>query len=304
MNLQALSGDVIAWFRNTDFKGETRHYLRREKINQNPFIRVEASASGYEKRWSELPQSMLVPGNETVFSIFLKNEKPEPGEKMYGPFIVTPGAWHSTGLTLKKGQSFRVKASGIIQYKDPPNTQNTPDGGGYWGWWQLKGKIGEQLIGLGSKGSGTANADGTIELGAPATVKMGHAEEKALEGNYTVYIYSKYAVEDKSGNKSSSKPTASQPEKAKKDLEFIKLLQTGKKVPDLGPKEIAAEAKRIATDYSIPVDWNLCTINIERFHSYYYDRMGQPTESEQKGYYGCLEFISYALEYKINKNQF
>lgn len=114
-----------------------------------------------------------------------------PGEKAYGPFSVSPGVWVPAGIQITKGQQVRVEATGKWRYKEPPHTEVSPDGGGYWGWWVLKVKIGEELQNVGSKGSAVARDSGSLFLGAPATAKMGHAEEKALEGSFTVRVFVK-----------------------------------------------------------------------------------------------------------------
>ena len=114
-----------------------------------------------------------------------------PGDyKQYGPYQVPPGKWVPT-TTVKEGQNIVVSATGYFRYKDYPYTEFGP-GGNYWGWHSLKAKVGEQIVTVGSSGSFTAAADGTLELGAPHREKMGEGEEAALDPNYkfcaTVYL--------------------------------------------------------------------------------------------------------------------
>lgn len=301
VTLKTNTGKVIDFGVLTNARGEAPFSIRTADLADVTGLKVTANAAEYQERWSDVPISMTT-SDLGMYTIFLKKKEAqkEAGEKMYGPFTIPPGTWVSTGLSLKKGQSFRVEASGIIQYKDPPNTQNTPDGGGYWGWWQLKGMIRDQLIFLGSKGGGTANQDGMILLGAPATTKMGHAEEKALEGHYTVYVFSKYAVEDKAASASRNENL----DNAKKDLEFIQMLQAKGKIPNRSPVEIGQEVRRIIMVYNLPVDYDICAKEIRVFHEYFYNRMGEPTEAERVRYDFCLESMANSLKKKIGTNNF
>ncbi|HVT43612.1 MAG TPA: hypothetical protein VMT00_04405 [Thermoanaerobaculia bacterium] len=124
----------------------------------------------------------------TTYEVWRQKAR-RPTEERYGPYSVGVGQWSDTGLRIRKDQRVRVEASGTWRYKDPPNIEFGPDGGGYWRWFVLKGKVGDHLFDLGSSGSGIANQDGVLQLGAPATVNMGHGDEKGLDGRFLVYVF-------------------------------------------------------------------------------------------------------------------
>jgi len=89
--------------------------------------------------------------------------------RQHGPFFVPWGAWLPTGIAIRKGDSFRVRATGAYVSTNQSSDVKTcgPGGCGPWKWFGLKAKIGTQLTDVGSSGGGTAAADGVIELGSP-----------------------------------------------------------------------------------------------------------------------------------------
>lgn len=95
--------------------------------------------------------------------------KPQIETRKYGPFAVPWGSWFSTGVAVKKGESFRTKATGAYRSVNQNTDVKTcgPDGCGHWRWFVLKAKIASQMMDVGSDGGGTANQDGVIELGSP-----------------------------------------------------------------------------------------------------------------------------------------
>ena len=303
VTLKTSTGKVVDFGVYTNVQGEAEFIVNTDELT-NAYLKAVATAADYQEKWSDVPNSMLTTPDKSIYSIYLKKKEglKEPGEKTYGPYTVTPGAWLPTGLSLKKGQYFRVEASGIIQYKDPPNTQNTPDGGGYWGWWQLKGKIGEQLIGLGSRGGGTASNDGIIELGAPATVKMGHPEEKALEGHYTVYIFSKYAVENKS-------PLVNPlvKEKLASHLEFLERIKLFKKATfeNRTIDEIISEIRSIIAEYSLDkikgFDFTECIKHIRKVLTLVSYANSVPSKEDMDEYYQCIDSLISEMKEQANR---
>jgi hypothetical protein len=102
-------------------------------------------------------------------------------------FTVTAGQWHPTGLQLKKGQGFDVKATGKLIGSD--GFEVGPDGGGYWRWWILHGKIGDKIFPIGSGGYERAPEDGQLELGIPRVGGKHVPEDANFNGAYIVKIY-------------------------------------------------------------------------------------------------------------------
>ncbi|HYC40578.1 MAG TPA: carboxypeptidase-like regulatory domain-containing protein [Chitinophagaceae bacterium] len=301
--LKAGSGKVIGFGKYPNPQGEVEYMLDAAEI-ANTTLKVSAVAPYYQERTSDVPISMVTSSDFGMYTLFLKKKEgvKEPGEKKFGPYTVVPGSWLPTGLFLKKGQYFRVEASGIIQYKDPPNTQNTPDGGGYWGWWQLKGKIGEQIMPLGSKGGGVAGADGLIELGAPATYRMGHAEEKALEGHYTVYVFSKHAVENKSPLVN---PAAK--DKLAKHVEFLERLKSFNKAAfeQRTVDEIIGEIKFIISEYQLQkikgFDFTECSNHIRKVLSLVLYTNTVPSKEDMDMYHQCIESLDSSIKDQANR---
>ena len=110
------------------------------------------------------------------------------GKGSYGPFQVPWGSWLSTGVALKKGDRFSVSAKGAYVNPETNKADVGPNGGGYWGWWVLKAKIGAQMINVGASGGGVADQDGILELGAPRGNTFVPEEAKAHVGSLTAEV--------------------------------------------------------------------------------------------------------------------
>jgi hypothetical protein len=108
-------------------------------------------------------------------------------EIKHGPFSATPQGWKSTGLRLRKGQSFRLEASGKLTGQNKENL-GPFDGVGNWRWRILSGKLGNKAQEFGGNGWKTAWEDGVLELGVPQVVQD-FRETGYYSGAFTVYIY-------------------------------------------------------------------------------------------------------------------
>lgn len=95
--------------------------------------------------------------------------QPQTVRKKYGPFAVPWGSWFSTGINIKKGESFSTKATGAYKSVNQNTDVKTcgPDGCGYWRFFVMKAKVGSKMRDVGSSGGWTAEDEGVIELGAP-----------------------------------------------------------------------------------------------------------------------------------------
>ena len=115
----------------------------------------------------------------------------QTGVKKYGPFQVPWGSWYPTGVQIRKGQSFTVKATGAFKSVNQNTDVKTcgPDGCGPWGWFVLKAKIGPQMMDVGSSRGGTANQDGTIELGSPRTWNFAKEDANNCTGTISVEVF-------------------------------------------------------------------------------------------------------------------
>ncbi len=111
--------------------------------------------------------------------------------KKYGPFAVPWGSWFSTGVQIKKGESFSVKATGAYRSVNQNTDVKTcgPGGCGPWGWFVLKAKIGSQMMDVKSSGGGTANQDGAIELGSPRGGTFAKEDAGNCTGSLSVEIW-------------------------------------------------------------------------------------------------------------------
>ena len=97
----------------------------------------------------------------------------------------------STGVSVKKGESFTVKATGAYQSVNQNTDVKTcgPDGCGYWRWFVLKAKIGNQKRDVGSSGGWTADQDGIIELGSPRGGEFVKEDAGNCTGSLSVEIW-------------------------------------------------------------------------------------------------------------------
>lgn len=185
------SGTAVSSAGVTNMSGESNITIPVNQINNS--LRVTASATGYEERWSDIPAGRMQPVRETmVYPVYLIKKTTDVTSdeiKKYGPFTIIPGKWTSTGLRLKKGKGVSVTASGTWKYTEGTMAEFGPGGGGYWRWWVLKAKVGDEMFDVGRDGMAIFSGGGNLELGAPATNKMGNPEEKTLSGAYIAYIF-------------------------------------------------------------------------------------------------------------------
>jgi len=112
-------------------------------------------------------------------------------QKKYGPFAVSWGSWLSTGINIKKGESFTVKATGAYRSVNQNTDVKTcgPDGCGYWRWFVLKAKVGAQKKDVGSSGGWTADQDGIIELGSPRGGEFVKEDAGNCTGSLSVEVW-------------------------------------------------------------------------------------------------------------------
>ncbi|TQF02385.1 hypothetical protein E6W39_08995 [Kitasatospora acidiphila] len=118
---------------------------------------------------------------------------PVPAGAQAQTFDVKPGSWLSTGIQLKKGQSFAVTATGMLNY---PNSNQPwgPDGYYQLGFfaYNLKGRFGagnNTLFDIGVGGSFTAPIDGKLELGITHTYENIEANDSNIQGMFVVNVY-------------------------------------------------------------------------------------------------------------------
>lgn len=312
VSLQVLSGEGSYPSKSTDVKGIAKFTLSGAAINSST-IRVKAKAkeTKYTQGWSDItPDFFSAVANETekYFTIYLKNTAADkiPDEKKYGPYTVTPGKWTSTGLSFKKGQQMRVEASGTWKYKEGLKTEFGPGGGGYWGWFVLKAKFNEQMFDVGTKGGGSAPEDAELELGAPATVRMGHGDEAGLEGAYIVYVFARGVTEKKSNLKDPA--VAARLEKAEQHERFLERLIKKGNISTLSAKEVTDQIKSIVYEFDLktikedrlnPMQECLDLIGKEYF--YLHSKGEQPSQQERDQAYHCLDKILDALQEVIGK---
>jgi hypothetical protein len=181
----------------TSIRGEAAADVLRSDLDNAPF-KVKASKKDYEKSESDITSDFLHLGNDPVFfTVYLKAKKVKD-EKQYGAFYVPSGEWVPTGITFKKGDYFRIEATGYFTAKDGQHIG--PEGGGFWMWWTLAGEIGTQRISLGRSGGGEVTQGGALKLGTPrglGSKEFVKEDVENLQGKLTVYVYSKGGVAEK-----------------------------------------------------------------------------------------------------------
>jgi hypothetical protein len=285
-------------------KGE-KTFKFKTAVNDNGTLRAMASASGYEPRWSDITPDFLQSSfEEKYFTIFLKKKKgiAQAEEKKFGPFPAGLTNWMSTGVHLKKGGSFRVQASGRITYNEEGTNatkEMSPAGHGYWTWFVLKAKIGTRLMDVGTEGGGYADEEGTIELGAPRTGTFYPEDAKGKSGTWTVYIFSKDAEQ-----LTVATAPAEKINKSKEQLGFLKEVLGGDKIPNKTPEQVGTEVKAIVTDNNLQdvkknYNFDEGIKNIQQYHEYFYNRVGQPSSNEIKKYQSFLSSMINELQVKI-----
>lgn len=135
--------------------------------------RVEEEEKSEEKPEEEVPEDVVK---------FTKEER---------IFSVRPGQWLSTGIQLKKGQSFDITATGTIKADASWMNREWGPGGFYWlGFmaYTLKGMVGGKLIDIGGGSGGTAPEDGVLQLGITRTYEKINAEDSRFQGSFKVTV--------------------------------------------------------------------------------------------------------------------
>lgn len=232
----------------TNAKGDVSSPVSITELDKAPF-RVKAKAKGYDENWSDMTADFLQGKNDPVyFTINLKQSK-APGsskEKKYGPFFVPSSRWVSTGITFKKGDRFRVEASGAFTTKD--GSKIGPEGGGYWTWWTLAGQIGKQRMYVSRGGGGTATENDVLELGTPrglGSKEFIKEDIENLSGKLTVYVFSTKGVWNQRKNFTH--------QEVDDDLTMLKKIRD--KDPNIflkrGRDEIKSELERILYKYDL-----------------------------------------------------
>jgi hypothetical protein len=245
VSVKTLSSGKLIFSGLTGASGEKTFKIKTQTNDNNTF-RVMAHATGYEDRWSDItPDFMQSAFEQKYYTIFLKKKQgpSEAEEKKYGPFSVGMSEWVSTGLSIKKGSSFRVELTGKITYVEAGTNETreiNPDGHGHWSWWALQARIGTQTIIVGTKGGGYASQDGVIELGAPRTSTIYPEDAKDKSGTWSVYIYARDAIQS-----ATAEAPAEKIKQAKEKLGFLKTVFEGDKIPNKDPEQIAQEVKAV-----------------------------------------------------------
>ena len=101
------------------------------------------------------------------------------------------GSWFPTGVQIRKGESFSVKATGAYRAVNPNTDVKTcgPDGCGPWRFFVLKAKIGNQARDVGSSGGFMADQDGVIEPGSPRGGQFVREDAGNCTGSLSVEIW-------------------------------------------------------------------------------------------------------------------
>ena len=311
------SGQEISSKVRTDAQGKATLFVEEKDLKSSQ-LRLVASADDYEVKWSDIPEQLQT--NERLFTVYLKKKKISYTEKKYGPYTVTLDGWKSTGLSIDKGGSLRVEASGtIIGTEDGKSFEMKPDGTGAWKWFVLKVKIGEKMMDVGSNRGTTSEEGGMLELGVPRVARFFEGDAKDKTGSWTVYVYSKDAsfkaeAEPKTNSTSigataqigSNTPSTSKNlEDAKKSLEFLKILQGGGFVTNRSIDEIVAQVRSIVSKYDIN--------NVKRYYdfeeglktiSYYQTSFGNVMPKTKSEYDSFLNSMVSELQIIIEKGQF
>ena len=170
-----------------------------KKWLQEEFDRVYGTSKEGDRKGLEiLKQMKMFEWDEGAISTALTDTKrelanlncysvltPKTGaQKQNGPYTITPDGWQSTGIKLKRDETFSVKASGRIGEGEGIG----PDGGGHWGWFVLAAKVGDRIMHVGSDGWDTADQDGELQLGIPRVGEF-IDEDRKMSGSFTVYVY-------------------------------------------------------------------------------------------------------------------
>lgn len=261
--------------------------------NRESSLRVIASAAGYQEKWSDVTAELLQQG-ERLFTIYLEKKKPAASndEVKYGPFNVGLGAWVATGVRIAKGGSYRVTVTGKITYTDAYKVvqEMSADGHGYWNFFVLKGKLGNEIVNIGSSGGGYAKEDGMLELGAPR-VNVFYPEDGAgTSGQWSVTVYARKAT--LTGNSGSGGAA-----KAQEHLDFLRKLRSGQVLGQRDNEEITQELKFIINEYQLNGIKNQYNLEDEFANvRLYYSSFGNPMPSVKSRHEGFLDALIKAIE--------
>jgi hypothetical protein len=283
--------------------GEFEFIINKPALNTS--LRVIASATDYEEKWSDVTSDLLQ-SNERLFTVYLNRKKAvvSANEIKYGPYHVDLTGWVPTGLRLKKGAGIRVETSGKITYVEnhSKTVEMTPDGHGYWNFFVLRAKIGKDIMSVGSSGNAYAKEDGMLELGAPRVSGFFPQDAAGKSGSWAVYVYAKDATEEKTNT--SKQPLENKIDKEKKDLGFLKAILQGEQIPNKSPEQIAQEVRTViltnnlrAVDTETGREWLAQHVKI------YYENFNQPSLSvDQMGWYKYyLRNLVTELQTRIDK---
>lgn len=323
--IKLYNGTEVSEKEQTNLKGEAELEIN-EGAPTNGQFRLVASATNYEEKWNDIPNSYLTDGGEKKhLQIFLKIKQAYPGKEVtYGPFPANLKGWTSTGLKFKRGGTFRVEVDKVSKLTVPDeNDKNktvelSPAGNGHWGWWALKAKIGIDMQDIVNAG-GYVDKDGILELGVPRLWTFYPQDAVGSSGNWMVYVTTSDA-EQISGDipttetgpvkndnpTNTTQPSNEKTEKAKKDLEFLKKIAKGE-LPNNGSIEtvmlgityVMSEYKLFFSPLSASND---CISTIKVYLSYPWTRVDTPSAKDKYEFNGCINPLIADLEYKINNN--
>ena len=269
-------------------------------------FRLIAGANDYEDKWSDMSPEMFKStdqGNRTIDIYLTPKKTANRADKKYGPFPVTLNGWTSTGLKFKRGGTFRTEVTGKMTSLDDKGQpqEMSPDGWGHWKWFALKGQIGKSQKDLGSIGDGYADEDGTLELGAPRVWHFFPDDAKGSSGKWDVYVYTRDAVEEFSGPADTNPLPENNNSEGKAHLAFLKELLKGQQMGSTSPADLAEGVRSIVIIHKLQnvqkyYNFETGLMNIKRYHEYFSNRMGSPTETEIKQYQSFLSSIISELE--------
>ncbi len=109
-----------------------------------------------------------------------------------GPFEITAGQWHKTGVMLEKGQSFQVEALGLVHSTN--DAKNEWGAGGYYhlGFraFSAKAKVGTEFFEVGSDGmlATQTKEGGEVLLGLSYTYDPKPEEANSVAGSFSMKV--------------------------------------------------------------------------------------------------------------------
>jgi hypothetical protein len=117
-------------------------------------------------------------------------------------YVVNPGAWTHTGIQMQKGRSASITGTGTLYHtKEGPKSAWGP--GGYYliGFqnYDLKAKVGKQIVDIGASGSIFANDPGELLVGAGRAYDPNPADAGTISGHFDVTVFSSAITADTPG---------------------------------------------------------------------------------------------------------